>query len=155
MDKVRDSLSLRSPVGLLACAGFTPAPGQCRLCTTKTTALTQSLGQDGIQLEIQTSLDFDRLVLAGDGSGAAVIRPDGSNVAEGALSGVSARAMGWNRSHSRHCRSRRSGSNFPEGSIFIPLAVAEISVVMALSAISLHFLGSIQLETSPSASVGA
>jgi hypothetical protein len=32
-------------------------------------------------------------VLAGQGHGAAVIRPDGSTAAEGALSGVSARAM--------------------------------------------------------------
>ncbi len=80
-------------IAFFAFAGVTPVPGQCRLCTTKTTALTQSLGQDGIQLEIQTSLDFDRLVLAGEGSGAAVIRPNGSNATEGALSGVSARAM--------------------------------------------------------------
>ena len=74
-------------------AGASPAGGQCRLCNTPTTALSQATGGDAIQLEIQTTLDFDRLVLAGAGQGAAVIRPDGSNVAEGALAGVSARAM--------------------------------------------------------------
>ena len=41
----------------------------------------------------QTTLDFDRLVLAGQGQGAAVIRPDGSSAAQGALSRISPRAM--------------------------------------------------------------
>jgi hypothetical protein len=74
-------------------AGLAPAGAQCRLCDTPSTSLSQSGGSDGIALEVQTTLDFDRLVLAGQGHGAAVIRPDGSTAAEGALSGVSARAM--------------------------------------------------------------
>ena len=73
--------------------GSSPASGQCRLCDTPTTALTQSGGGDAIALEVQTTLDFDRLVLAGQGLGAAVIRPDGSSAAQGALSGISERAM--------------------------------------------------------------
>lgn len=74
-------------------AGRTPASAQCRLCSTPTTALSQTIDNDGIDLEIETSLDFGRLILGGDGNGAAVIRPDGSNVAEGALTSISARAM--------------------------------------------------------------
>ena len=74
-------------------AASSPARAQCRLCDTPTTALSSSPDADGIVLEIETSLDFDRVVLAGQGQGAAVIRPDGSNSAEGALSGVSPRAM--------------------------------------------------------------
>ena len=74
-------------------AGTSPAGGQCRLCTTPTTTLSQSTGDDAIQLEIETSLNFDRLVLSGTGQGAAVIRPDGSNAAEGALASISPRAM--------------------------------------------------------------
>ena len=74
-------------------AGLAPAGAQCRLCDTPSTSLSQSGGSDGIAVEVQTTLDFDRLVLAGQGHGAAVIRPDGSTAAEGALSGVSARAM--------------------------------------------------------------
>lgn len=74
-------------------AGCPPVSAQCRLCSTPTTALSQSIGNDGIDLEIETSLDFGRLILGGDGNGAAVIRPDGSNAAEGALTSISARAM--------------------------------------------------------------
>jgi hypothetical protein len=77
---------------LVAAAG-SPVHGQCRLCAAPTTALSQSPQDDGIQLEIETSLDFDRLIVAGDGPGAAVIRPDGSNSSDGAVAQVSPRAM--------------------------------------------------------------
>lgn len=77
----------------VAAIGSSPAAGQCRLCDKPTTNLSQSPDGDGIQLEIESSLDFGRLILAGDGLGAAVIRPDGSSAAQGALAGVSARAM--------------------------------------------------------------
>ena len=76
-----------------AAAGPSPARGQCRLCDKPTTVLSQSPNGDGIQLEIESSLDFGRLILAGEGQGAAVIRPDGSSAAQGALTGMSARAM--------------------------------------------------------------
>lgn len=74
-------------------AGETPAGGQCRLCDKPTTALSQSPDGDGIELEIQSSLDFDQLILSGDGQGAALLRPDGSSSAQGALARVSPRAM--------------------------------------------------------------
>ena len=48
-------------------------------------------GGDDIRLEIESSLNFDRLILVGEGQGAAVIRPDGSSAAEGAIT-TSARA---------------------------------------------------------------
>jgi hypothetical protein len=76
-----------------AAAGASPAGGQCRLCTAPTTTLSRATGDDAIQLEIETSLNFDRLVLSGTGQGTAVIRPDGSNAAEGALASISPRAM--------------------------------------------------------------
>lgn len=82
---------------LAACAAVavssSPAPGQCRLCDTPTTALSPSPDANGIQLEIESSLDFGRLILAGDGLGAAVIRPDGSSTAQGDLAQVDGRAM--------------------------------------------------------------
>ncbi|HEX5236914.1 MAG TPA: DUF4402 domain-containing protein [Sphingomicrobium sp.] len=74
-------------------ATWSPANAQCRLCDKPTTSPQQNEGADSIQLEIETSLNFDRLVLSGGGDGAAVVRPDGSTAAEGALTGVSARAM--------------------------------------------------------------
>jgi Domain of unknown function (DUF4402) len=87
------TLALLIAVLTAAAAGSSPARGQCRLCKTPTTAPTQSVDSEDISLEIQSSLDFDRLILAGDGQGAAIIRPDGSNAAEGALAAVSPRAM--------------------------------------------------------------
>lgn len=91
--------SSRSIIFALAAAataaflGSSQAAGQCRLCDKPTTVLSQSSDGDGIELEIQTSLNFDRLILSGSGQGAAVIRPDGSSSAQGALTDVSARAM--------------------------------------------------------------
>jgi hypothetical protein len=76
-----------------AAVGLSPARGQCRLCDKPTTALSQPGDGDAIALEIETSLNFDRLVLAGDGRGSAVIRPDGSSAAQGALANISPRAM--------------------------------------------------------------
>jgi len=76
-----------------AAVGAWPASGQCRLCDTPSTVLTQSHDDTGIDLQIETSLDFDRLILSGPGDGAAVIRPDGSNAAQGAVAAVSPRAM--------------------------------------------------------------
>lgn len=46
-----------------------------------------------IRLEIETGVNFGRLVLFGEGSGAAVVRPDGSKAAQGTVANVSARAM--------------------------------------------------------------
>ena len=84
-------------LALAACAvtvaGHAPADAQCRLCETPTTARDDASPATEVSLEIETSLDFDRLILSGEGDGAAVIRPDGSLAAEGALSEVSPRAM--------------------------------------------------------------
>jgi hypothetical protein len=77
-----------------AAAGAWPASGQCRLCDKPTTPQSsEASGDSGIDLQIETSLDFGRLILSGPGEGAAVLRPDGSNAAEGSLAGVSPRAM--------------------------------------------------------------
>jgi Domain of unknown function (DUF4402) len=87
------SSALLLPALVAAAAGSSPAGGQCRLCDKPTSILSQSADGDTIQLEIESSLDFGRLILAADGEGAAVIHPDGSSAAQGALAGVSARAM--------------------------------------------------------------
>ncbi|MGE5561758.1 MAG: DUF4402 domain-containing protein [Bacillota bacterium] len=87
------TLALLLAASAAAAVGMSPARGQCRLCDKPTTSLSNSADGDGIDLEIETSLDFDRLILAGQGQGAAVLRPDGSVAAQGALSTVSPRAM--------------------------------------------------------------
>jgi uncharacterized protein DUF4402 len=76
-----------------AAASASPAGAQCRLCDKPTTVPGEPDGAQPIQLEIETSLNFDRLVLYGQGDGAAVIRPDGSNASEGSVSAISGRAM--------------------------------------------------------------
>ena len=70
-----------------------PATAQCRLCDTPTVTREDSVDGGDVKLEIETSLNFDRLILYGPGEGQAVIRPDGSTSATGALTDVSPRAM--------------------------------------------------------------
>jgi len=70
-----------------------PADAQCRLCSEPSTARDGAGTDDDIRLDIETSLNFDRLVLFGAGSGSAMIRPDGSTSAQGAVSDISPRAM--------------------------------------------------------------
>jgi hypothetical protein len=70
-----------------------PAGAQCRLCSAPVTAREDPGAKQDIQLEIETSINFDRLILLGEGEGAAVIRPDGSRAAEGTVTDVGPRAM--------------------------------------------------------------
>jgi hypothetical protein len=70
-----------------------PAEGQCRLCETPTTSRAEGDAGKDITLEIETSLNFERLILSGDGDGAAIIRPDGSLATQGAVAEISPRAM--------------------------------------------------------------
>jgi hypothetical protein len=77
----------------LVAAASTPASGQCRLCDTPTTAREDATVKDDVQIDIESSLNFDRLILFGEGDGSAVIRPDGSRMAQGAVAGIGPRAM--------------------------------------------------------------
>ena len=92
--------ALSSPRALslaaLAAAAATPWPAsaQCRLCDEPPVARPdESTRRARVQLQIETSIDFDRLVLFGAGDGAAVIRPDGSSAARGAVGRIGPRAM--------------------------------------------------------------
>lgn len=70
-----------------------PAAAQCRLCDTPTTSRDDSSADGPVSLEIETSLDFDRLILLGAGDGTATLLPDGSRSVSGAVSAISGRAM--------------------------------------------------------------
>lgn len=94
--------AFKPPVMLLATAlaataaaalPWTAARAQCRLCSAPLTSRDVPGGSNDIRIEIETSINFDRLVLLSDGEGAAVIRPDGSRASEGNVSTVGARAM--------------------------------------------------------------
>src|SRR3954468_1041836 len=86
------------PAVLLAAAAVLvatewPANAQCRLCKTPVTSRDEPKAADEVRLEIETSLNFDRLILFGDGDGSAVIRPDGSRAAQGSIADIGPRAM--------------------------------------------------------------
>ena len=70
-----------------------PAGAQCRLCDAPTTDRIEETGKGEIRLEIETSLNFDRLILLGQGDGTAVVRPDGSTTNTGTITDISSRAM--------------------------------------------------------------
>src|SRR5436190_24380659 len=70
-----------------------PADAQCRLCGKPTTAREDPAGDGDVRIEIETNLNFDRLILFGEGQGTAVIRPDGSSSTEGTVAQISPRAM--------------------------------------------------------------
>jgi hypothetical protein len=69
-----------------------PVVAQCRLCDVPTTQMPTDSADGDVELQTETSLNFDRLVLSGAGNGAVTIRPDGANSAEGAVVGVGPRA---------------------------------------------------------------
>jgi hypothetical protein len=74
-------------------AGWSPAAAQCRLCDNPTTLGDDPSAKAGVRLEVETSLNFDRLILLGQGEGSAVLRPDGSTSSGGTVSEISPRAM--------------------------------------------------------------
>jgi hypothetical protein len=66
---------------------------QCRLCDTPSTVRPEDTGKGAVQLEVETSLTFDRLILLGQGDGTATLRPDGSTASLGTVADISPRAM--------------------------------------------------------------
>lgn len=78
--------------GLLVAAYAVPASAQCRLCGTPTT-VPDSESTTPVKLEVQTTLDFDRLVFAGSGSGSAFLAPDGTKRTSGSVLTIGGRAM--------------------------------------------------------------
>src|SRR5260221_10340860 len=77
--------------GVAAAIGA-PARAQCRLCDQPSTQMPADSADGDVQLSIETALDFDRLIFSGSGMGAATLRPDGSNAAEGVVTSVGPRA---------------------------------------------------------------
>jgi len=78
----------------LALAMPAPAQAQCRLCRTPTTdAPSLGTSKSEIALNVEASLDFDRLVLFGQGGGSATLLPSGERSASGGITAISGRAM--------------------------------------------------------------
>lgn len=70
-----------------------PAGAQCRLCDTPTTTRNEPSGEGPVSLQIETSLDFDRLILLGGGEGTATLLPNGQRSVSGMVSDLIGRAM--------------------------------------------------------------
>jgi hypothetical protein len=87
------SLALGLAAGAIAVAGSWPARGQCRLCDTPSSAVATDKSSQDVSLQLETSINFDRLVVSGDGEGSATLRPDGATLTEGAVGEISPRAM--------------------------------------------------------------
>ena len=82
--------------GLIAAAAFSaspPARAQCRLCSTPTTSAEPEGSKNGVTLDVQAGLNFDKLIVLGPSGGTAVLRPDGSRQMSGSIEAIGARAM--------------------------------------------------------------
>jgi hypothetical protein len=87
-------ITMLLPFCLAAAAAAGPALAQCRLCDKAPNPLSAQaqVGSD-VDLQIDTNLNFDRIIFGGAGSGAAVLRPDGLSSVQGDVLEVSGRAM--------------------------------------------------------------
>ncbi|WP_169738080.1 DUF4402 domain-containing protein [Sphingomonas astaxanthinifaciens] len=65
----------------------------CRLCGEGDTLTAPDEKAGPVALEVQTSLDFDRVILTGTAGGTAHVGPDGSRSTSGALAPMTGRAM--------------------------------------------------------------
>ena len=91
------SCSILAAAAFAALALAAPASSQdtgapCRLCAA---APEQDNAKPAtpVSLDVETSLDFDRLILAGAGGGSAEIGPDGARSVSGSITAIGARAM--------------------------------------------------------------
>ena len=72
----------------------TSAAAQCRLCDIPTTGAEPANAPDSpVRLEVEASLDFDRLVLTGTDGGTASLTANGSRSVSGSVTELSSRAM--------------------------------------------------------------
>ena len=82
------------PILVLCAAPLEPASAQCRLCEQPSTTPGSSTNvEDNLQLQIDTNLSFDRLILSGSGTGAVTLRPNGTSGTEGIVATMGPRAM--------------------------------------------------------------
>ena len=79
-------------MGLAAPASPQDVQAPCRLCDTSSTSIDDKPAAP-VSLDVEASLDFDQLILAGTGDGSAELGPDGTRIVTGAVTAISARAM--------------------------------------------------------------
>ena len=88
-------MSTIAAVAMATALAAVPTAGaaQCRLCESPTTSRGGGPARGEIRLEVESSLDFDRLILISPGEGSATLRPDGSRSVSGAVGSIGGRAM--------------------------------------------------------------
>ncbi|MDQ3246067.1 MAG: DUF4402 domain-containing protein [Pseudomonadota bacterium] len=74
-------------------AAAAPERAQCRLCERTAASEDRDAAKGPISLEIEASLDFDRLILLSEGEGTATLLPDGSRSVSGVIGAIGGRAM--------------------------------------------------------------
>lgn len=85
-------LALLGALGFAAPAATQELSAPCRLCEPGATAIDEKPAKP-IVLEVETTLDFDRLILSGGAGGSAELGPDGTRIASGGVTAIGARAM--------------------------------------------------------------
>lgn len=85
-------LTLAGVLGLAAPASPQDVGAPCRLCNPDSKPVEEKPAEP-VSLDVEASLNFDRLILAGAGSGTAELGPDGSRSVSGSVTAISARAM--------------------------------------------------------------
>ena len=86
------ALAVLTAMGADAPAFAQDVAAPCRLCASGNTDSERKPAAP-VSLAVETILNFDRLVMGGNGSGSAEIRPDGSQSVTGSVSALSARSM--------------------------------------------------------------
>ena len=79
--------------GLLALGSSAAGAQQCRLCGVDEAGGREASAIVPMTVEVETSLDFDRLVLTGPSGGTARLGADGSRATSGGIAEFSGRAM--------------------------------------------------------------
>ena len=88
------SIPMAIAAGWVMAVAAQPVAAQCRLCDTPTTAVDAAEpGAMAVALEVEATLDFDRLILTGPDGGTASLSPDGARSVSGSLAALTGRAM--------------------------------------------------------------
>lgn len=86
------SLALGGALGLASPAWPQDVSAPCRLCDAAVDASGDKPAAP-VKLDVETSLNFDRVILAGGGDGSAELGPDGGRNVGGSIAAIGARAM--------------------------------------------------------------
>jgi len=86
------ALALTGALAIAAPAWPQDVSAPCRLCDLADQPVAEKPAAP-VTLDVEASLDFDRLILAGAGDGSAELSPDGSRIVGGSVTALGARAM--------------------------------------------------------------